>query len=149
MTQDKAMEAARRFLKDADSAADGMSPDDLIKWAGDRLVDAELVCRAYLSSVSPPAEGEVRSDISFERAMELGAMVLKLHERGLELVNIKEKADEWTRNAQDYRSICYAAAPILAVKLRDALNDLERERGRLSQPSAEEARRAAIEERAT
>lgn len=55
----------------------------------------------------------------------MGALVLELHERGLDLVNIKEKADEWARNAQDYRSACYVAAPVLAVKLRDALRDLQ------------------------
>lgn len=57
--------------------------------------------------------------------MEMGALVLTLQERGLDLVNIKEKADEWVRNRDDYRSACYLAAPVLAVKLRDALNDLQ------------------------
>jgi len=70
-----------------------------------------------------------RSNISFERAMEMGELVLQLHERGLDLVNIKEKADEWVKNRDDYRSICYMAAPVLAVKLRDALADLQKTTG--------------------
>jgi len=81
-----------------------------------------------LNEFASPREAlsDERSDISFERAMEMGALVLQLHERGLALVNIKEKADEWVKNRDDYRSVCYMAAPVLAVKLRDALADLQK-----------------------
>ena len=100
---------------------------------------------AQASHKNPPAEedrGErARSDISFERATEMAETLLTLHERGLQLAEAgPDAAEDWAKNATDYRSICYVTAPVLAVKLIDALA--------LSSPRVEEVRREALEEAA-
>lgn len=54
-TSGEGVEAAKRFLAEVNASADGMSTNDLIEWAGKRLEDAQLVCRALLTAT---AEGE-------------------------------------------------------------------------------------------
>lgn len=61
------------------------------------------------------------SDYPMNRAAQIAAEVLDLHEKGQTL-----EGGAWEANADAYRAKCIGGAAILAVKLQDALAEIER-----------------------
>lgn len=60
------------------------------------------------------------SDYPMGSAVQIAAEVLDLHEKGQTL-----EGEAWDKNAEAYKAKCIASAAILAVKLQDALANID------------------------